>query len=165
MDPKWVVCLNLKLSFVLRALPTYGGRRLLSMSSLATGVTLNFTERQLCKCWGCIFAVASLRWQLSCPAASPEDVPDASSFSVTLSKASLMSPSSPDASLWLEGTSSPNSQTATSQPSNPPPPSACHPAGRRLMTWCLPSNRLFDSEPSFPLPACFQHRGRWRRSV
>lgn len=48
-----------------------------------------------------------------------------------------------------EGISSPNTSNHTTAPffSSPPSPS-CHPAGRRLMTLCLPSNRLFDNKPA-----------------
>lgn len=61
-----------------------------------------------------------------------------------------MSPFPPDTFQRLEGISSPNRL-----PLLPPPPTtttslACHPAGRRLMTLCLPSNRLFDNKPAFP---------------
>lgn len=61
-------------------------------------------------------------------------------------KANWMSSFPPDTCQRLEGISSPNS------PAGPPRASRLRPAGRRLMTLCLPSNRLFDNKPASVSP-------------
>lgn len=92
-------------------------------------------------------------------------------------KANLMSPSPPDTSQRPKGISSPNSPHRPPPSPHRPPSPACHPAGRRLMTLCLPSNRLFDNKLAFPFlhvstaedvedaPRCSNRkRGMWRHT-
>lgn len=113
---------------------------------------------------------------------SPEGIPNMNAWCIQVNqlqyhsdgKANLMSPSPPDTSQRPKGISSPNSPH---RPTPPPPSPACHPAGRRLMTLCLPSNRLFDNKPAFPslhvstaeddedAPRCSNRkRGMWRHT-